>query len=77
MGMWNVNSRYPRSKKFDLDVLMLVIDDSPYTMRVPVQIGTLHIDMAMDLATEERRKLNREWRRAELASSLRMKRGKC
>ena len=53
---------------------MLVIDDSPYAMRVPVQIGTLHIDMALDLATEEeRKKLNRQWRRAELASSLRMK----
>ena len=66
--------KIPQIRKFDLDVLMLVIDDSPYAMRVPVQIGTLHIDMAMDLATEEeRRKLNREWRRAELASSLHMK----
>ena len=66
--------RIPQIKKFDLDVLMLVIDDSPYAMRVPVQIGTLHIDMALDLATEEeRKKLNRQWRRAELASSLRMK----
>ena len=64
----------PQIKKFNLDVLMLVIDDSPYAMRVPVQIGTLHIDMALDLATgEERKKLNRQWRRAELASSLRMK----
>ena len=64
----------PQIKKFNLDVLMLVIDDSPYVMRVPVQIGTLHIDMALDLATkEERKKLNRQWRRAELASSLRMK----
>ena len=53
---------------------MLVIDDSPYAMRVPIQIGTLHIDMALDLATEEeRQKLNHQWRRAELASSLRMK----
>ena len=30
--------------------------------------------MALDLATEEERgKLNRQWKRAELASSLRMK----
>ena len=66
--------RIPQIREFDLDVLMLVIDDSPYAMRVPVQIGTLHIDMALDLATEkERKKLNRQWRRAELASSLRMK----
>ena len=66
--------RIPQIREFDLDVLMLVIDDSPYAMRVPVQIGTLHINMALDLATEEeRKKLNRQWRRAELASSLRMK----
>ena len=33
-------------EKFDLDVLMLVVDDSPYGMRVPIQIRTLHINMA-------------------------------
>ena len=64
----------PQIKKFNLDVLMLVIDDSPYAMRVPIQVGTLHIDMALDLAMEEeRKKLNHQWRRAELASSLCMK----
>ena len=53
---------------------MLVVDDSPYGMRIPIQIGTLHIDMALDLATEEEeRKLNRHWKRAELAASLHMK----
>ena len=66
--------KIPQIEKFDLDVLMLVIDDSPYAMRVPVQVGTLHIDMALDLATEgEKKKLNCQWRRAELAASLRMK----
>ena len=33
-------------EKFDVNVLMLVVDDSPYGMRVPIQIWTLHIDMA-------------------------------
>ena len=28
--------KIPQVEKFDLDVLMLVIDDSPYAMRVPV-----------------------------------------
>ena len=65
--------KIPQVEKFDLDVLMLVIDDGPYGMRVPVQIGTLHIDMALELATEEeKRKLNKQWERAQLASSLRM-----
>ena len=43
----------PQIEKFNQDVLMLVIDDSPYGARVPIQIGTLHIDMAISLATEE------------------------
>ena len=43
----------PQIEKFDHDVLMLVIDDSQYGNRVPIQIGTLHIDMAIDLATGE------------------------
>ena len=65
--------KIPQIKKFDIDVLMLMIDNSPYAMRVPIQIGTLHINMALDLATEEeRKKLNRQWKRAELASSLRL-----
>ena len=65
--------KIPQVEKFDLDVLMLVIDDSPYGMRVPVQVGTLHIDMTLELATEEeKRKLSKQWERAQLASSLRM-----
>ena len=65
--------KLPMIEKFDINVLMLVVDDSPYGMRVPIQIGTLHIDMALDLATEEKKKLNHQWKRAELAASVRMK----
>ena len=59
----------PQIEKFDLDVLMLVLDDSPYGMRVPVQIGSLHIDMAIDLATEMQ-KLSHKWERAKMAHLL-------
>ena len=63
--------KIPMIEKFDIDVLMLVIDDSPYGMRVPIQIGTLHIDMALELATQEEKwKLNCQWKRAEMATSL-------
>ena len=61
---WYVKCRLklPQIEKFDLDVLMLVLDDSPYGTRVPVQIGSLHIDMAIDLDTEvEMQKLSRKW----------------
>ena len=30
--------KVPQIQKFNLDVLMLVVDDSPYGMRVPMQI---------------------------------------
>ena len=63
----------PQIEKFDQDVLMLVIDDSPYGTRVSIQIGTLHIDMAISLATEEERmKFKKKWERAEMASYLQM-----
>ena len=54
-------------------VLMLVIDDSPYGARVPIQIGTLHIDMAISLATEEEgMKFKKKWEHAKMASFLQM-----
>ena len=63
----------PQIKKFDQDVLMLVIDDSQYGARVPIQIGTLHIDMAIDLDTdEEKAQFKRRWERAEMATYLRI-----
>ena len=63
----------PQIERFDQNVLMLVTDDSPYGARVPIQIGTLHIDMAINLATEEERvKFKKKCERAEMASYLRM-----
>ena len=40
--------KFPEIDGFDKDVLMLVIDNSPYGMRVPLLIGTLH--MALNAA---------------------------
>ena len=63
----------PQIEKLDQDVLMLVIDDSSYGTRVPIQIGTLHIDMVISLATEEERmKFKKKWEHAEMASYLGM-----
>ena len=42
----------PEVKGFQKDVLMLVIDDSPYRKKVPVQLGTLHIDMILKAAEQ-------------------------
>ena len=43
----------PEVKAFDRDVLMLVVPDSSYCNRVPIALGTIHIDMLIKLATQE------------------------
>ena len=43
----------------------MVTNDSPYTQRVPIQLGTLHIKEALQSATdEERRSLSPAWETA-------------
>ena len=52
---------------------MLIIDDSAYGMCVPIQIRTLHIDMALELATEAKMtKLSRKWDQANMATASHM-----
>ena len=43
----------PEIKAFDIDVLLLILPDSVYTMHTPITLGTLHIDMAIKLATKK------------------------
>ena len=49
-GYVELNLDIPEVAKFKEDVLMLVVKDSPYGEKVPVAIGTLHIDMVLDVA---------------------------
>ena len=52
----------PNVKAFDLDVLMLVILESEYFQRVPITIGTIHIDEIIDLITDEELKMaSHQW----------------
>ena len=54
----------PGIEAFDLDVLMLVIPESEYTKRVPITIGTLHIDEIISLITDdELRVASKSWQR--------------
>ena len=54
----------PEDKTFDRDILMLVAPDSSYCNKVPVALGTVHIDMLIKLATqEELGKLSPCWKR--------------
>ena len=44
-------------EKMDKDSLFMVSNDSPDTSRAPIQIGILHIQKALQLATKERKRL--------------------
>ena len=43
----------PGIKAMDKDSLFMVSNDSPYMKRVPIQLGTLHIQEAIRLCTPE------------------------
>ena len=52
-GYVEVNLKIPEIKAFNEDVLMLVIEDSAYAQCVPLQLGMLHIDRALDLISNK------------------------
>ena len=45
--------RIPKIKAFDNNVLLLIVPDSAHTHHTPITLGTLHIDMAIKLATKK------------------------
>ena len=54
-----------------MDTLMLVIPGSPYTDRVPIQLGTLQIDEVLDdLDLDSVRSAGKSWERAYVARTL-------
>ena len=74
LGYVEVHFRTPEVKTFDQDVLLLIIPDSTHTKYTPITLGTLYIDMAIKLATEEELKtLNKQWQRSLVATKLTMK----
>ena len=51
LGYVQVHLKIPEIKAFDLDVLLLIVPDSTHTQHTPIMLGTLHINMAIKLAT--------------------------
>ena len=52
---------------------MLVIDDSPYGKRVPIQLGTIHIDMVLRaMKGNNSHEVSEGWKRAQLAATLKL-----
>ena len=52
LGYVKVHLKIPEIKAFDLDVLLLIVPDSAHMQYTPIMLGTLHIDMAIKLATK-------------------------
>ena len=74
LGYVEVHLQIPEVKAFDQDVLLLIIPVSAHTEYTPIMLGTLHIDMAIKLATEkELKNLNKQWQRSLVATKLTMK----
>ena len=74
LGYVEVQLKIPELKAFDQDMLLLIVSDSAHTQYTPITLGTLHIDMAIKLATEKELKtLNKQWWRSLVATKLTMK----
>ena len=74
-GYTRVTMEIPEIKSFKEEVLIMVIDDDDYGKRVPIQLGTLHIDQIITQATpEEVASLGKPWDRACISSYIRGKR---
>ena len=74
LGYVEVQLKIPEVKAFGQDVLLLIVPDSAHAQYTPITLGTLHIDMAIKLATEKELKtLNKQWQRSLVATKLTMK----
>ena len=74
LGYVEVQLKIPEVKAFDQDMLLLIVPDSACTQYTPITLGTLHIDMAIRLATEkELETLSQQWHRSLVATKLTMK----
>ena len=59
LGYTELRLDIPEIKRFDHDCLMMIYPDSKYSHRVPIIIGTLHIDEVLDLATEKEQRVEK------------------
>ena len=72
--MWKLALKVPEVKAFDTDVLLLIVPDSAHMTCTPITLGTLHIDIAINLAMKtELENLNKCWNRSLIVTKLAMK----
>ena len=71
LGHVEAHLKIPEIKAIDLDVLLLILPDSAHTQYIPITLGTLHINKAIELATKgELESLNKQWKRSLVATKL-------
>ena len=52
----------------------MIVPDSVHTIHTPITLGTLHVDMAIKLATKkELENLNKQWKKGLIVTKLTMK----
>ena len=74
LGYVEVWLELPEVKAFNHDVLLLIVPDCAHMQCTPITLGTLHIDMAIKMATKrELENLNKQWQRSSVAMRLSMK----
>ena len=57
LGYLEACLKIPEIKAFDLEALSLIVPDSAHTQSTRITLGTLHIEMAIKLATKKSWKL--------------------
>ena len=64
-------------KALNKDILVVIQNDSTYSSRVPITLGTLHIDMVIEKATsEELQHLGKEWKTGVLGTKIQARQAK-
>ena len=71
LGYVEAYLRVPEVKAFDTDVLLLIVPDSARTTYTAITLGTLHIDMAINLTTKtELENLSKQLNRSLIVNKL-------
>ena len=77
LGYMEVNFQVPGVKALNEDILVVIQNDSAYSEKVPIALGTLHIDMVIEKATgEELRNLGWEWKMGVLGAKVQARQAK-
>ena len=74
LGHVEAHLKVPEVSAFGTDVLLLIVPDSVHVTHTSITLETLHIDMAINLATKTKLQiLNKQWNRSLIATKLAMK----